>query len=165
MENQHSPAQATNGRRYLVCVDARPECRVALRMACMKAAARGGAITLLHVIPPVDFQTLGAIADRMREERLHEGQELLNSLSEEAKNNFGITPTLLLVEGAAGDKIVETAMADPNIIILVLSIAHQQQAGLGKLAAWLAGQLGVTLFVPLLMVPGNLTDQQLSMLV
>ena len=154
-----------DNRRYLVCVDGRPECRTALRLACMKAVARTGQITLLHVVPPVDFQTLGSIADRMRIERMREGEGLLANLSAEAQTNFDITPTLLLLEGSAGDKIVETAMNDPNIVILVLGITQQQQSGKGKLSAWVAGQLGGSLLIPLLMVPGNLTDEQLSTLV
>ncbi len=160
MEN--TPA---SNRRYLVCVDARKECRVALHLACMKAKDRGGRITLLHVVPPIDFQTLGSIADRMRIERLREGEKLLSDFSKEAQDNFGITPTLLLLEGAAGEKIIETAMADPNIVIIVLGITQQQNTPGGKLSAWLAGQLNHTLFVPILMVPGTLTNQQLSTLV
>jgi len=156
---------ADSKRRYLVCVDGRPECRIALRLACMKARARTGQITLLHIVPPVDFQTLGTIADRMRTERIREGEALLADLSAEAEKTFGITPTLLLLEGSAGDKIVETAMSDPNIVILVLGITQQQQSGKGKLSAWLAGQLGGSLLIPMLMVPGNLTDEQLSGLV
>lgn len=154
-----------NNRRYLVCVDGRPECRTALRLACMKAVARTGQIILLHIVPPVDFQTLGSIADRMRIERMREGEALLANLSAEAQTNFDITPTLLLLEGSAGDKIIETAMGDPNIVILVLGITQQQQSGKGKLSAWIAGQLGSSLLIPLLMVPGNLTDEQLSTLV
>ncbi|MEZ5690917.1 MAG: universal stress protein [Rickettsiales bacterium] len=152
-------------RRYLVCVDGREECKVALRLACMKAISKTGQITLLHVVPPVDFQTLGSVSDHMRTERLQEGQELLSKMSKEAQDNFGINPTLLLLEGSAGDKIVETAMNDPNIIILVIGITHSQQSGKGKLSAWLASQLGDNLLIPILMVPGNLTDQQLSTLV
>lgn len=165
VETSQALAQATSSRRYLVCVDGRKECRVALRMACMKAQARGGQITLLNVVPPADFQTLGSIADRMRIERLQEGETLLASLSDEAQGDFGITPTLLLLEGSAGEKIVETAMNDPNIVILVVGISQNQHSGVGKLSAWLIGQLNTTLFIPILMVPGNLTDQQLSNLV
>ena len=164
-DNNISELPPVSNRRYLVCVDARKECRVALRLACMKVKARSGNITLLHIVPPVDFQTLGGIADRMRIERLREGEALLASLSDEAKESFGITTTLLLLEGTAGEKIVETAMSDPSIIILVLGITQQQNTPGGKLSAWLAGQLNNTLFVPLLLVPGNLTDQQLSTLV
>ncbi len=155
-----NPIKAT---KYLVCVDSREESRVALRLACMKAAASGGSVDLLHVITPADFQTLGAIADRMREERRGEGEQLLKNLSEEA-NRYGITPSLLLREGAAGDEILAAAFEDPNINMIVIGIA-QHGSGRGTLAAWLAGQLGSKLFVPLLMVPGNLTDQQLQALV
>ncbi len=155
----------SENRRYLVCVDGRPECRIALRLACMKAKARTGYITLLHVVPPVDFQTLGSISDRMRIERMREGENLLAELSKQAQEDFGITPTLLLTEGQAGEKIIETAMSDPNIVILVVGITQQQHPSRGKLSAWLAGQLGGSLLVPMLMVPGNLTDEQLSNLV
>ncbi|MEQ1789941.1 MAG: universal stress protein [Rickettsiales bacterium] len=160
-----TPTQIESNRKYLVCVDGRNECRVALRLACMKVIARTGQIILLHIVPPVDFQTLGSIADRMRVERLREGEALLANLGAEAQESFGINPTLLLLEGSAGDKIIETVTNDPNIIILVLGITQQQNSGLGKLSAWLAGQLNNTLLVPMLMVPGNLTDQQLSTLV
>lgn len=150
--------------KYLVCVDSREECKAALRLACMKARARSGVVHLLHVIAPADFQTLGTIADRMREERQKEGEQLLKTLSDEAVAGFGITPTPLLREGAAGDEIVAAALEDHDIIMLVLGTAHHAH-GRGKLALWLAGQLGSKLFVPLLMVPGNLTDQQLQNLI
>ena len=45
-------------------------------------AARGGAVDLLHVMPPADFQTLGSVADRMKEERRAEGEQLLTKLAE-----------------------------------------------------------------------------------
>lgn len=164
-DSQSEQNQGTSARRYLVCVDGRKECRVALRLACMKVQARSGNITLLNVVPPADFQTLGSIADRMRTERLQEGEALLASLSDEAIRDFGITPTLLLLEGSAGEKIVETAMNDPNIVILVLGISLNQHTGVGKLSSWLISQLNATLLIPMLLVPGNLTDEQLSNLV
>ena len=149
--------------KYLVCVDKREESRIALRLACMKARARGSSVDLLHVITPADFQTLGVIADRMREERRGEGEQLLKSLSEEA-NHYDIVPSLLLREGPVGDEILAVTQGDPDINIIVIGVAHHS-AGRGKLAAWLAGQLSSKLFVPVLMVPGNLTDQQLEALI
>ncbi len=41
--------------KYLVCVDSREESRVALRLACMKANARGNSVGIVHVIAPADF--------------------------------------------------------------------------------------------------------------
>ena len=147
--------------KYLVGVDRHAESRVALRLACMKANARGSRVIVVHVVEPADFQTLGAIADRMREERKQEGQQLLSQLAEEAYATYGIKPQTILREGATGDEILETVLADIDVNMIVIGIA-EHGTGRGKLAAWLASQLGSKLLVPLLMVPGNLTDQQLQ---
>ena len=164
MEIAHIQPSAERAVKYLVCVDHREESRIALRLACMKAKARGYRIDLLHVINPADFQTLGGIADRIREEQMTEAQDLLNTLSDDVRQHYGITPGIILREGNTGDEIVSVALSDPDTIMIYLGIA-QQSSSRGKLAAWLAGQLGSKLFIPLLMVPGNLTDEQLQTLV
>jgi len=150
--------------KFLVGVDHRDECKVALRLACMKAQSRGGAVDMLHVITPADFQTLGAVADRMREERKSEGEQLLAKLANEAATIYGIAPRTLLREGEIGEEIIKVASADPDIIVVVIGIAYQTKSR-GTLATWLAGQLGGKLLTPLLMVPGNLTDDQLRNLI
>ncbi|NBX04205.1 MAG: universal stress protein [Alphaproteobacteria bacterium] len=150
--------------KYLVCVDNREESHAALRLACMKARVRNGSVEMLHIIPPADFQTLGMIADRMREERHNEAQELLDSLSTMAQENYGVTPVQCLREGPIGDEIVSVAMDDNDITMIVIGTA-QQHSGRGSLAGWLASQLGSKLLIPLLLVPGNLTDFQLENLV
>jgi nucleotide-binding universal stress UspA family protein len=154
----------SKGIKYLVCVDNREESRVALRLACMKARVRGHRVTLLYVIAPSDFQTLGTVAERMREERMQEGQNLLNALAQEAITTYGVTPNTLLREGVVGEEIVATVNADPDINMIAIGVAHHI-SGRGTLTAWLAAQLGNKLFVPLMMIPGNLTDQQLQGLI
>lgn len=148
--------------KYLVCVDSRDESQVALKLACMKARARSGTVEIVHVIPPADFQTLGAIADRMREERSEEGRKLLNHLCARALTEYGVKVSPTLREGPVGDEIIACAMDNADVITVVLGIAQHQASARGKLAAWLASQLGVKLFIPLLLVPGNLTDEQLQ---
>lgn len=148
--------------KYLVCVDSRDESQVALKLACMKARVRSGLVDIIHVIPPADFQTLGAIADRMREERLEEGRKLLNQLAARALTEYGIKAGTILREGPTGDEIIACAMENADVITVVLGIASHQPNVRGHLASWLASQLGLKLFIPLLMVPGNLTDEQLQ---
>ena len=41
-------------RNFLVVVDDTPECRVALRFACMRAHRTGGGVVLLRVIEPAE---------------------------------------------------------------------------------------------------------------
>jgi nucleotide-binding universal stress UspA family protein len=93
-----------------------------------------------------------------------EGNQLLSTLAEEAFATYGIRPDTVLREGSAGDEIIAATFEDSDVNMIALGVA-QQTAGRGKLTAWLASQLGSKLYVPLLMVPGNLTDQQLQSIV
>lgn len=157
------PPEAPAVPKFLVCVDANEESLAALKFACLKAVTRGAVVELMHVLPPTDFQTLGMIADRMTEERKAEGEKLLRSLSDKAQQLYGISPNLILREGAAGDEILKAMEEIKDVSVLIVGTATHMR-GRGKLAAWLAQQLGQKLFIPLLMVPGNLTDEQLQAL-
>ncbi len=147
----------TSRTKFLVCVDGREESRKALTLACLQAKRRNGVVDILHVMPPADFQTLGAIADRMRAERREEAEMLLKILAEEVNKTTGITPSFVLREGEIAEEIVAAVTEDPEVIAVA-----QPSATRGKLIAWLASQLGNKLLVPLMLVPGNLTDQQLE---
>lgn len=149
--------------KFLVCVDQHEESVAALKFACLKAITRGVVVEVVHILPPADFQTLGAIADRMSEERKAEGELLLKRLSEEAQRLYGITPGLTLREGSVGDELIRLIEEMKDVSVLVVGTAMHMK-GRGKLAAWLAQQLGQKLFIPLLMVPGNLSDDQIRVL-
>lgn len=163
-DSQKRGRSGLKASKFMVCVDRKEESKIALRLACQKANARGSEVCMLHVISPADFQTLGAVADRMREERREEGLQLLSDLAEVAYATYGIRPATLLREGAVGEEIIAAVQDDHDVNIIALGIA-EESSGRGKLTSWLASQLGSKLYVPLLMIPGNLTDQQLHALV
>jgi len=164
MNESVSPAESVRPFKFLVCVDRGPEAKVALRLACLKALRRGGLVAMVHVIPPADFQTIHAVADRMRQERRQEAEHLLQSLADEAYAATGTHPEFILREGKTGDEILAAVMEDHDATMLVIGAA-QQNSGRGTLAGWLASQLGSRLLIPLLLVPGNLTDQQIEALI
>lgn len=147
--------------KFLVCVDKNEESIAALRFSCLKAKMRGAIIDLIHVLPPDDFQTLGSIAERISEERRLEGQRMLEELGAKVEAINGVKPGMILREGEAGEEIIKTISELSDISLLIIGTAHHMR-GRGKLAAWLAGQLGQKLFIPLLMVPGNLTEEQIQ---
>lgn len=146
--------------KFLVCVDGRAESKVALRLACIKAAKRQGLVDILHVIEPAEAQSLFGVTEKMREERVEEAQLLLNELSHMAEEITLEPPTLLLREGPIGETIVQVAEEDEGVNMLVLGVATSSSSR-GKLVAWLSTQLGDKLLMPIMLVPGNLTDQQI----
>jgi nucleotide-binding universal stress UspA family protein len=146
---------------YLVCVDGSESSRVALHFACKKAIKRGGAVEILHVMPTADMQNLFGVIDKMREEQRQEAEILLKSLSESAFQYAGVTPTTQVREGRLGEEIINAALENHNVNMVVLG-ASPESAGRGKLVNWLAGSIGSRLLVPLMLVPGNLTDLQID---
>ncbi len=158
------PSPPFRPAKYLVCVSDTAEARVALKLACLKARGSAGLVEMLHVIPPADFQTLSSVADIIREEQRGEAEGFMSRIAEEANAVCGILPRMLIREGQIGEGILAALESDAEIDMLVLGAAENAK-GKGTLIAWLAQQLGGKLQVPLLLVPGNLTDQQLLALV
>lgn len=148
--------------KFLVCVDKSKESHTALRVACMKAKKSGALVDILHVVAPADFQSFVTIAGRIEEETRAEAEGMLKEMSQQAYAWSGITPSIIFREGAQGEEILAAAAEDPDICIVVMG-ATQKSAN-GKLISWLADQLGNRLKVPLLLVPGNLSEQQLEAL-
>ncbi len=154
---RHVPGRA----KYLVCVDGSPHSRVAVRFACLRARNTGGHVVLLSVIEPAEYQHWLAVEDVMNEERREEVETLLQDLAAEVNDWAGVMPVLLVREGRIGDEILAAIEEDPTISFLVVGAAPPP-ARQGKLISWLAGQLAGRLSIPLVIVPGNLTDEHLA---
>ena len=147
--------------KYLVCVDGSEASRIALHFACKKAIKRGDAVEMLHVIQSADMQNLFGVMDKMREEQRREGEILMKTLGESAFQYAGVTPSVQIREGRLGEEIINATLADHTVNMLVLG-ASPESSGKGKLITWIAGKLGDRLLVPLMLVPGNLTDLQID---
>ena len=146
--------------KFLVCVDQGETSRTALRFACIKAKKRGGLVDILHVTQPAGFQSLFSVADQIQADSRDEAESLMNRLSEEANALSGVTPSILLREGDVGQEILKAAVEDQGVNMIVLGVSPGQSKG--KLVGWLSSQLGSELILPMMLVPGNLTDQQID---
>lgn len=150
-------------RIFLVVVDATEEMRLALRFACHRARHTGGRVALLYVMEPADFQHWMAVEEKMREERRDEAERVLQDLAAEAKELTGKMPVLHVREGVAGDEIVKLIEEEPGISVLVLG-AGTDKNGPGPLVTSLAGKLSGEFPIPITVVPGNLSEEQIDAL-
>lgn len=148
-------------RVFLVVVDESEEMRVALRYAALRAKAVGGKVALLYVIEPSDFVHWMAVEDLEKEERRADAEALLQKLSTEVSRLTGMLPILHLREGTRRDELLKLIEEDPSISILVLA-ASTAPTGPGPLIAALTGKFVNKLRVPVTVVPGNLTEEQLD---
>ena len=155
--SKHVPGQAT----YLVCVDGSAHSRVAMRFACLRAKTTGGRVVLMTAIEPAEFQHWVAVEDVMLEERREEAEHVLQDLAAEVNQWAGVMPSLVVREGPVGNEILAAVEDDPTINFLVVGAAPPSGKH-GKLISWLASHLAGRLAIPLVIVPGNLSDGQLA---
>lgn len=164
MSSQNKNNTREKSGKFLVCVAENDASSVALRMACKKAHRRGDGVDILTVIEPMDFQPLFGVGEKINSEKREQAEALLQELAGIAQDECGLTPSLHLREGNLGEQIIAAVMEDNDVNMLVIGLMPDSPTG-SKLVTWLSERMGDELLVPMTIVPGNLTDQQLEALI
>jgi nucleotide-binding universal stress UspA family protein len=147
-------------RVFLVVVDQSAELKLALRFAARRARATGGRVAMLYVTEPAEAEWLG-VGDIMREERRAEAEQRLQELSTQVQNLSGEMPILYVREGAVREELLKLIDEEPSISILVLA-ADAGAGGPGPLVTALTGKFAGKLHVPLTIVPGSLSEEEVD---
>ena len=150
-------------RVFLVVVDESEEYRVAVHYAARRAAHTGGRLALLYVIEPAEMQQWMAIEELARAERREAAEELLQSLCEELSPVAGSMPIVYIREGRRRDELMTLISEEPGISILVLA-AGTSAEGPGPLISYLTGKPAARLRIPITIVPGGLTLDEIDAL-
>ena len=150
-----------NKPNYLVCVSSEKHSEAALNFTCNLAKKNKGTVTLLHVIEPSDFQSLGAIADKIRIKQRDESQELLLAIAATSKKRFGIMPAIAVREGFIEDEIISLVEED-NTITMLIAEASPSNSKTSKTIPSLVASVGNKLCIPVLIVPSTCREQQIK---
>ncbi len=148
-------------RKFLIVVDETPECRVALRFAARRASATNGGVALLYVTEPAEFQHWAFVGNLMEQEAREEAEKVLQELGAQVHALNGIMPELIVRDGHRKDELLKLIDEDPNIRVLVLGAAPGPE-GPGPLVSALGVELSGSFRVPIIIVPGTLTDEQVD---
>jgi nucleotide-binding universal stress UspA family protein len=151
-------------RKFLVVVDETPEVESALAFAANRVRRSGGSVTLLYVIEPPDFQDWLGVRDVYLEEQ-HAKAKAVFRLFRRKLKGYGCEDTLVedvVMEGRKPDQIVTLIGQDPDIAVLVLG-ASTDPKGPGPLVSSLAaGKLAGSFPIPITIVPGTLTPDEIE---
>ena len=150
-------------RKFLAVVDDTEECHRALRYAARRALHTGGRLTLLKVISPADFQHWLGVEQVMREEAESEAKRILENFAGDVESMLGQAPELVIRQGQAAQEIVQLIEEDSDIAILVLG-AGTEAEGPGPLVSLFAGAAAGTFPIPITIVPGDLSDEEIEAL-
>lgn len=151
-------------RKFLVIVDESPEVDAALYFAASRCKHTFGSIVLLYVIQPQEFQHWMGVRQVQLEEETNTARALFRLFRRKLANaGFGNIPVEdLLREGVLSEEIHAAIESDEDIAVLVLGAATGSK-GPGPLVSSLASGTAGGLFpVPVTIVPGNLTLEELQ---
>ena len=150
-----------SSRVFLGVVDDSPELRAALRFACRRAKSSDGQVALLRVIEPAEYQHFASIGKLMQAEARENAEELLNRLAGEVNSLSAHVPVLYVREGDPREELIKLITEEPSISVLVLA-ADTGSKGPGPLITALTGKYMGKMRVPVTIVPGSLTDDQID---
>ena len=146
---------------FLCVVDESEELSQALRFSCERAKRVGGRVSLLYVIEPTEFQHWATVGDLMREERRQEAEELLSVISAIVQRRTGKMPLVYIREGVLHEQLMELIEQELDVSLLVLGAATGTD-GPGPLVSYLVQKMASRLRIPVTVVPGSLTDEEID---
>jgi len=155
--------EAGHRPKFMVVVDKTAECARAVHFASRRAARTGASMIMLSVVdPPDNFEWIG-VGEAMVEEAREAAEKLLEEAAREARNAAGVEPEQVIRVGSRADEIIRLINEDEDISFLVLA-AGSSKEGPGPLVSTLAGRAASTFPVPIVVVPGGLTDEEIDAL-
>ncbi len=148
-------------RVFLVVVDESDEMRVALRFASLRAKATDGRVALFSAIEPTDFGHWQAVKERMEEELREEAEARLEKFADDVNVVSGKMPVIYIRYGTKRDVLLELLGEEPQISVLVLA-AGTGGKGPGPLISHLTGKEYSKIDIPITIVPGTLSDEEID---
>jgi hypothetical protein len=153
-----------SSRKFLVVADEAPEFQAALRFACRRARNTSGHVALLKVLEPAVFEHWSGVRDEIARQLRQEAETALMGHAEFVQAETGLPPEFLIVTADSVRAALKQVLSeDPDIKILVLAAAVGGR-GPGPLVSTI-GKDGVRWGerkVPVTIVPGDLTDEEIA---
>jgi nucleotide-binding universal stress UspA family protein len=153
-------------RKFVVVVDETPEVQSALFYAASRVRRTGGKLLLLYVIEPQDHQHWIGVRELQRQEEANKAAAIFRLFRRKLSlDGFDDIPVEEVIrEGRKPEQIVELVDEDEDIGVLVLG-ASTDSRGPGPLVSSLAaGRFAGNFPIPITIVPGSLTPEDIEAL-
>lgn len=147
-------------RKFLVVVDETSECEVAIHFAARRARHTKGGLVLLAALEPGGFEHWLGVENLMKEEAREEAERILHRHAARVNEVSGLMPELEIREGTKSDIVKAMIKEDPAISILVLA-AGTGKEGPGPLVQMAAAGVGAGFSIPVTVVPGSLSEDEI----
>ena len=155
-----------NDERYiLVIADGSKEMEVALQYACARSKKTNRKIIIATFIEPLDVLTTQGVTEIMQNEAREEAEKKLQYASSIVKETTGIMPVLHLREGEIIQELKALIDEEKNINVLVLAAnVEESQKDPGPIINSLVNKELSNFRIPIMIVPGNFSNEHISLI-
>lgn len=161
-KKDESGARRATGRTLLCVLDDTPELSIALQFAARRASRTGAHVGLLYVIDSAtEFQHWSSVGELMRAEANAKAERVLKRAAEQIMKWTKEPPIFYIREGVRRDEVIKQVQEDPTIAFLILGAATGRD-GPGPLVTALTGRSVGQLHVPIVIVPGNMSEEEIA---
>lgn len=147
-------------RKFLVIIDDTEECDRAVTFAAHRVLRTGGTVLLLSVITAEEFQHWIGVEDVMRAEAWDEAEKLLDQRASRIAEIGDIKVEKVIREGRKAEEIEKLIEEDRSVAILVLA-AGTSSEGPGPLVSAFASRGANALPIPVTIIPGGVSDEDI----
>ena len=148
-------------RYILVVADNSSEMQIALEYACARSKKTGRKIIIATFVEPIDVLTTQGVSEIMKNEARDEAESRLKEAASFVKNITGELPALSLREGETISELKKLINEEKNINVLVLA-AKSDEKDPGPIINSLVSNEITNLRVPIMIVPGNFSEEHIS---
>ena len=159
-----SKAVKPRNRLFLVVADDSKELHQALYYAARRAATANGEIALFRCIEPTEGQLWGGVTEIMEAEKEQESKVLLQELSNYCEKLGAPKPRTFVRRGITSEELFKLINNEAAIRVLVLGVSIET-GNPGPLINYIINNGSNECRVPITIVPGNLSDDQIDALV
>ncbi len=149
-------------RTYLVVVDDSAEARVALRFAARRAAKTDGRLEVIGIVEPQEFVQFGGVQAAIEEEQRARIEGVVSSAIGEILDEAGVEANVVLQQGEPSKTLREYLVGRDDVSALVLGAAPSGNPG--PLVGSFCGNDAGKLPVPVMLIPGSLSEERLEQL-
>ena len=153
-------------RKFLLVVDGSEESEAALYYAASRIRHSSGSIVMLYVIEPQDFQHWVGVRDVHIEEETAKAKVMFRlfrrKLNREGATDVNIEEVVR--EGTKAEEIIALVEEDEDIAVLVLGAAPDTQGPGPLISALASGSTAGQYPIPITIVPGGLSVEDIEAL-
>ena len=150
-------------KKFLVVIDESEELEKAVYFAANRAINTDGELSLLYIVDPAVNAQWSRIENLIEQEATSEAKKLCRIWSQKIKSRFSIESEVIIRMGDRCEELLKLVKEDRNIRFLVLA-SNANSEDPGPLIKALTGKRLKDLSIPIVVIPGSLSEKDIDLI-